>query len=1264
MRAIITTDPFIDHNLDAPWQERGHWPCAWIRHPEIDGPPLVTAYRLPFSLGEAATIRAHVSADERYELFLDGQRIGRGPERGDPENWFYETYDLPLAAGLHVLVARVWSLGPAMSPLAQMSVHPGFIFAPEAPYTRLLGTGMANWEVKRLGGYRFLDPYPTWGTGHNVLVDGRGFPWGFERGAGDGWQPAAVIKPGIGRMTGYDFDRQHRLQPATLPPMLEEDRTGGVVRYVAATPSAEAFGREAFPVHQANHLAAETPAWAALIAGRGAVTVPPHTTRQVIIDLEDYVCAYPEIVLSGGTGSTVHVRWEEALRARPDPDNIHKGNRNVLEGKYFVGTGDIFLPDGGSERCFDTLWWQAGRYVEILVETADEPLTIARFTLRETHYPLAMEGAFIADDRRLMDILPILVRGMQMCAHETYLDCPYYEQLMYAGDTRLEILTTYVMTRDDRLPRKALRLFDASRRASGLTQSRYPNRVPQVIPPFALWWIGMVFDYALWRDDLPYVQALMPGVRAVVEGFRRFLNDKGLVEAPEGWNFMDWVPDWPGGNPPAGVDGVSGLINWHFVLTLTMVTRLENMAGEPVLAKRARVQAEELAARLSVFWDERRGLYADDLDHRYFSEHTQCLALLSGQLPPDRRARMAEGLLTDNHLARTTIYFTHYLFETYRVLGCVDALLDRLELWIEQAANGARTPFEQPEPSRSDCHAWGSHPLYHYFASILGIRPADRGFRKVSIVPQLAGLSSASGTLVHPAGEITVDFHAAGGELYGSVILPEGVTGNLRANGGNYRLRGGRFEFGEAPPVEAAPPAAVPQTSPGPDQALPRLRVSENDRFLVTADGAPFFWLGDTAWELFHRCDLDEAELYLENRRQKGFNVVQAVALAELDGLYTPNANGDLPLIETDPTRPNEAYFRQVDAIIDRAAGKGIYIGLLPTWGDKFNDRQGGVGPLIFDPDNAYHYGEWIGRRYADRANIVWILGGDRSPVVDDADYRPIIRAMAAGIQAGAGAGALMTFHPRGGSGSSERFHSDDWLSFNMWQSGHGRHDNGNWEMITTDYKRTPVKPVLDGEPSYEDHPVDPWSRQWKPEYGTFDDYDVRKLAYRAVFAGAFGHTYGHHSIWQMFLEGREPITLPRYDWITALDRPGARQLIHLKRLMLSRPFLTRIPSQEMLASPPGMEARHVCATRDGQGRYAMVYIPTAGQSVSIFMRLISGDTVTVWWYDPRTGQALAIGPFAASGTQTFTSPEEGPDWVLVLDDAALGFPPPGSVDG
>jgi hypothetical protein len=454
--------------------------------------------------------------------------------------------------------------------------------------------------------------------------------------------------------------------------------------------------------------------------------------------------------------------------------------------------------------------------------------------------------------------------------------------------------------------------------------------------------------------------------------------------------------------------------------------------------------------------------------------------------------------------------------------------------------------------------------------------------------------------------------------------------------------------------------------TPSVDLSHGPLRVSSNQRFLQHADGTPFFWMGDTAWELFHRLTREETELFLETRRRQRFNVIQAVALAEFDGLRIPNRYGELPLIDLDPDKPNEAYFKHVDWVIDLAASKGLYIGLLPTWGDKVVRGAWGEGPIVFDEANAERFGEWLARRYANKPNIIWILGGDRpavwtgtngglgfagsTPTTDD--YRPLWRSMAAGIDAGTGGKALMTYHPNGGGSNrtSCNLHGEDWLDLNMMQSGHGGgHDVPVWDFVTEDYALTPTKPTLDAEPNYEDHPVNPWPK-WDAQFGYYRDHDVRKQLYRSVFAGACGVTYGHHAVWQFFDEALKPaVNYPDRGWRDAIERPGANQVRHLRGLMESKPYFSRIPDQSVLASDAGKGPNHVRATRDSEGRYALVYVPNT-QAVTVHMSAIRASTAKVSWFDPRTGETRLIGQYATTGKRFFLTPEIGPDWVLVLE--------------
>ncbi len=459
----------------------------------------------------------------------------------------------------------------------------------------------------------------------------------------------------------------------------------------------------------------------------------------------------------------------------------------------------------------------------------------------------------------------------------------------------------------------------------------------------------------------------------------------------------------------------------------------------------------------------------------------------------------------------------------------------------------------------------------------------------------------------------------------------------------------------------------LPVLHDGSAQSAPAsLRVSENRRHLVTADGQPFFYLGDTAWELFHRLTREEADHYLENRAGYGYTVVQTVALAERGGLADPNPYGHLPLIDLDPTRPdvkdgpNNDYWDHVDYIVQKANSLGIVVGFLPTWGDMWN-KKWGIGPEIFTPENAEVYGRWVGERYRD-ASVIWIVGGDR-PIESDT-HRAIVERMALGLREGDGGAHPITFHPTGGSGSSMYFHDSPWLDVNMRQNGHVLEYTGRYDQTREDYDRTPTKPVIDGEPIYEDHPVSFNAK----ERGHSIAADVRRPLYWDLFSGAFGHTYGNHAVWQMWAPGREPINNPLMPWHEAIDQPGARQMQYGRWLIESRPMLTRIPDDDIIVpsaiptNMPGEGVYRFVATRDEEGTYAMVYAPV-GRPFTVRMEVIKGEQVQGWWYNPRNGEATRIGTFENRGEQTFVPPTPGEllDWVLVLDDAAKGYPAPGT---
>lgn len=436
---------------------------------------------------------------------------------------------------------------------------------------------------------------------------------------------------------------------------------------------------------------------------------------------------------------------------------------------------------------------------------------------------------------------------------------------------------------------------------------------------------------------------------------------------------------------------------------------------------------------------------------------------------------------------------------------------------------------------------------------------------------------------------------------------------------------------------------------------MQRLRVGANGRHLVLEDERPFFWLGDTAWELFHRLDREDAEHYLRTRAEQGFTVIQAVALAEFEGVTTENACGRLPLKTgadglPDPGQPDtdgpRSYWDHVDDIIRMAESFGLYVALLPTWGDKFN-LAWGKGPVIFTPDNAYRYGRWLGERYRDVPNIVWVLGGDRA--MHTRNHFEIVSRMAEGLREGDGGAHLMTYHPQGADSSSRQLHDEPWLDFNMIQSGHSDAMIENDKRVLADYEREPVKPVLDAEPCYEDHPIG-----FKAANGYFDAADVRKAAYYALLAGAFGHTYGHHSVWSMAggpgataAPDGEPGNYFIMSWRNALRRPGAEQMRWLRAFAEQFGPAGFAPEPGLIACNFEGYNRQIAARSSG---YAAVYTPS-GPYVEIAANAAGLDPSAAVWFDPRTGGRQPAAAAEDGRVLRFFTPTagRGEDWVLVI---------------
>ncbi|MBS1369675.1 MAG: alpha-L-rhamnosidase [Lentisphaeria bacterium] len=775
--------PFGRRSGGRDWNGDGVWRAKWITLPRGRGAAVTTAFRNRFTLSAPVKLPVGVTADAVYRLWIDGVEAACGPELGDVRSTFVDLFEFEAGAGEHTLVAMVSSFG-GRGPLAKVEFEHGFLFAAAGGgEAEKLESRAGNWEALPVPGHTW-EPVRGWAAsvGQEMSFDASGCPAGIEHGGGEGWLPVTELWPGGDADLRNEFGPQPLLRAATLPAMETKPVRGFSVRYAGP------FGGRRF--RAADNRAPELAGFGEKLRA-GGLEVPAHTELRLLLELDDYYCARPRLVTSKGRGAKISLGWAEALMTE-EKEVRAKADRTGWRDRFFFGIYDHFLPDGRDRMAFWTAWYRAGRFVSLEIATGEEPLRIDRFLLEEFRYPLEFESSFESGCPDLDRLAALSRRTLEMCSHDTFMDCPYYEQLMYLGDTRIQALLTLAVSRDGRLVEKALRMFAAGQLGSGLFQSRYPSRVTQVIPTFSPFFIGMLEDYARWRGG-PLVAELLPAARRVADAYERWAGADGLVSVPRTWCFVDWAAGWPAGVPPEAERGLSGIVNALYLYGLGSLANLYELTGDAVMAGYFRCRASALAdAVIRVFWREKRGLFADTADGGSFSEHMQILMLLSDTLPEPVEEACAAGLCGSEELTRATVYFSFYLFEAYRKLNRPDLFDRRLGVFREMDSLGLATLLEEPEPSRSDCHAWSAHILWHFYASMLGVRPAGYGFRAVEVRPQLLPGRRLRGRVVHPAGG-TIDVELDGGAV---VTLPPGLYGTYHApDGRSFALKPGRNEI-------------------------------------------------------------------------------------------------------------------------------------------------------------------------------------------------------------------------------------------------------------------------------------------------------------------------------------------------------------------------------------------------------------------------------------------------------------------------------------
>ena len=715
----------------------------------------------------------HVSADNQFLFYVNQQRVGFGPSRSDLGHWRYETYDIApfLHPGRNVLAAAIWNFG-LLTPLAQISDRTGFLLYGAGEAERIADTN-ATWEVEEEKGVQILPTPETVRRQYYVAepaerIDGNVFNWewnGAESGTNGHWKKAQPI--GHATPLGAVLQNDNwQLVPDPLPPMqMTLTSAGHVVRSTGADTSG-GFPERAF-------------------------TVLGHSKATVLIDNSHLTTAYPELTVSGGQGSTVRLTYAEALI----DDKGEKRNRNDIVGKHIQGIFDEFLPDGARNRTFMPLGWKTWRYLQLDIETADQPLEVEKLRTWFTAYPFEQRGRFESNDNSLNPIWEIGWRTSRLDAHDTYMDTPYHERMQYVGDTRIQALISYTVGGDDRLARQAIQAFNDSRIPEGLTRSRYPSSVRQIIPTFSLLWVGMVHDFWMYRSDPDFVRAQLSGTRSVLDWFLQRQRADGLLRNIPWWPFLDWGTDFGFGVPPQDDDGGSSAITLQFIEALRYAAELEFLLGDKVRAEVYR-SAEEHASQAvyKLCWNRQYGLLADTPAQKHYSQHANILGVWLDVIPNEQQKDVLTKILSMSDvgyvpsrpvppLTKATYYFRFYLARAIDHVGMGNQYLQLLGPWREMVSLGLTTWAEQPEPTRSDSHAWSAHPNYDFLTIVAGIRPKTAGFATVTVVPHLGTLKHLLAVVPSPKGMIEAEYTVEGPRVKAIITLPAGVFGDVLWNG-------------------------------------------------------------------------------------------------------------------------------------------------------------------------------------------------------------------------------------------------------------------------------------------------------------------------------------------------------------------------------------------------------------------------------------------------------------------------------------------------
>lgn len=755
------------------------WKAFWITHPDIKPHDYnVVLFRRNFELTiKPETFIIHITADNRYWLYVNGQQVCFGPARSDLHHWRYETVDIApfLKTGPNVIAVRVNNWGEAKAE-AQFSAQTGLLLQGHGESEAIVNSNDKQWKTTINEGvqprpvnwmYQVDIPFGYYAGSPTDSVNAAKVPWGWKQIAynDSAWKTARWLASAGNRE--FQYAGKWLLTPRTVELLtFKPEPLGRIAQSTGIQPEGNPF------------------------AENKKILIPANRKVTLLIDQGYLTIGYPEMVVSGGKDAKIKATYAEALY----DNRKQKGNRNLLTNKKIIGYKDVFMPDGGNDRVFQPLWLRPFRFIQLEIETKTQPLTIVSYQNWYTAYPLEANARFECDKPEYTKVWDIGWRTIQLCSQENFMSDAYYEQMQYIGDARVHALVALTLSGNDLPVREVIRQFDYSRIPDGLTLACYPNDWHLVIPTYSLVWIHMLHDYMMLRGDKEFLKQFSGGIRSVLGWYDNHVSENGMLGPLPWWNFVDWYKDRPSGVPEGAVEGGSAVISLQYALALQHASELLAFTGNKIESEQYASQAEEI--RTSVYnlcYDETRGLLAETPDKKSFSQHTNILGVLTNSLAQVQYSPVMEKVLKDRTLAQTTFYFKFYLFEALKKTSMEDRYESQLEPWLSMLSLGLTTTPEEPGNPRSDCHPWSTSPNYEFLTLICGIRPASAGFEKVLIKPAPGTLRFIKATYPHPKGDIMVDLTRKGElGIEGNIIIPQGLSGTFVWNDKTIELNPGK----------------------------------------------------------------------------------------------------------------------------------------------------------------------------------------------------------------------------------------------------------------------------------------------------------------------------------------------------------------------------------------------------------------------------------------------------------------------------------------